>query len=65
MKNSPDSNDGWYLVDNADEVSSPSLLVYPDRIEANIKKAIEIAGSVDNLRPHVKTHKMAEIINFR
>jgi hypothetical protein len=38
MKNTSDSNDGWYLVDNADEVSSPSLLVYPERIEANIKK---------------------------
>jgi D-serine deaminase-like pyridoxal phosphate-dependent protein len=65
MKNSPDSNDGWYLVDNADEVSSPSLLVYPDRIETNIKKAIEIAGTVDKLRPHVKTHKMAEIIKLQ
>jgi D-serine deaminase-like pyridoxal phosphate-dependent protein len=65
MKNSPDSNDGWYRIDNANEVSSPSLLVYPDRIEANIKKAIEIAGSVDNLRPHVKTHKMAEIVKLQ
>jgi D-serine deaminase-like pyridoxal phosphate-dependent protein len=55
----------WHQVWNLDEVSSPSLLVYPDRIEDNIKKIIEIAGSVDQLRPHVKTHKMAEIIKLQ
>ena len=65
MKNTSDSNDNWYKIDNADEVSSPSLLVYPERIEANIKKMIDIAGGADRLRPHVKTHKMAEIIKLQ
>ena len=55
----------WYKINNIDEVSSPSLLVYPDRIEANIKKLIDIAGGVDQLRPHVKTHKMSEIIKLQ
>ena len=55
----------WYQIDNVNEVSSPSLLVYPDRVEANIKKIIDIAGSVDQLRPHVKTHKMSEIIKLQ
>lgn len=64
MKSSPDTSDSWYLIDNTDEVSSPSLLIYPDRIEANIKKVIEVAGNTDKLRPHVKTHKMAEIIKL-
>ena len=65
MKNTSDSKDDWYLISNADEASSPSLLVYPDRIEANIKLMIEIAGGVDRLRPHVKTHKMAEIVRLQ
>src|SRR5664280_129640 len=65
MKNSPDSNSSWYLINNIGEVSSPALLVYPDRIETNIKKMIEIAGDVDRLRPHVKTHKMSEIIKLQ
>jgi D-serine deaminase-like pyridoxal phosphate-dependent protein len=65
MKSSPDLNDSWYKIDNADEVTSPSLLIYPDRIEANIKKAINIAGNADRLRPHVKTHKMAEVIRLQ
>jgi len=65
MKSSPDLNDSWYKIDNADEVTSPSLLIYPDRIEANIKKAINIAGGADRLRPHVKTHKMSEVIRLQ
>jgi D-serine deaminase-like pyridoxal phosphate-dependent protein len=55
----------WYQVEKINEVPSPSLLVYPDRIESNIKKIIDIAGGVDQLRPHVKTHKMAEIIKLQ
>ena len=65
MKNRPDSNEGWYKIDNVQEVCSPSLLIYPVRVEANIRKMIEIAGSADRLRPHVKTHKMAEIIKLQ
>jgi D-serine deaminase-like pyridoxal phosphate-dependent protein len=55
----------WYRIRNAGEISSPALLVYPDRIERNILKMIEIAGSPGRLRPHVKTHKMAEIVGMQ
>ncbi len=65
MKNSSESNNSWYQISNAGEVSSPSLLVYPDRIESNIRKTIEMAGGVEHLRPHVKTHKMAEVIKLQ
>ena len=65
MENSSASNKNWYQIDTASEVSSPALLVYPDRIEANIKKMIDIAGGADRLRPHVKTHKMSEIIKLQ
>jgi D-serine deaminase-like pyridoxal phosphate-dependent protein len=65
MKNTSDSYDNWYQINNIEEVTSPALLVYPDRIESNIRKTIEIAGGVDRLRPHVKTHKMAEIVKLQ
>lgn len=65
MEKTASQNTDWYLVDNVSEVCSPSLLVYPDRIKLNIQKMIEIAGSVDHLRPHVKTHKMSEIIRLQ
>ena len=55
----------WFRIGNPDEVNSPVLLVYPDRIEKNIRKMTEIAGNVDLLRPHVKTHKMPEIIRLQ
>ena len=55
----------WYKIENEDEVFSPSLLVYPERIEINISKMVEMSGDVSRLRPHVKTHKMPEIIKMQ
>jgi D-serine deaminase-like pyridoxal phosphate-dependent protein len=55
----------WYRIRNVSDVPSPALLIYPDRVESNIRKMVEMAGNVRNLRPHVKTHKMAEIIRLQ
>jgi D-serine deaminase-like pyridoxal phosphate-dependent protein len=55
----------WYKIGNADEVPSPALLVYPDRIEENIKRMIGIAKGAQRLRPHMKTHKMPEVIRLQ
>lgn len=55
----------WFDVENAGETESPSLIVYPDRIESNIREMLAIAGDSDRLRPHVKTHKMPEIIRLQ
>jgi D-serine deaminase-like pyridoxal phosphate-dependent protein len=57
--------DHWFRIDNPDEVNSPALLIYPDRIERNILKMISVAGDPDMLRPHVKTHKIPEIIRLQ
>ncbi len=50
----------WYTVDNVDEFDSPALFIYPDRIKKNIRRLLEKADA-ENLRPHVKTNKMAEV----
>ncbi|MCY2985230.1 MAG: D-TA family PLP-dependent enzyme [Planctomycetota bacterium] len=55
----------WYSIDNPDDVPSPTLLVYPDRIEENLRRMIHLAGDVSRLRPHVKTHKMPQIIAMK
>ncbi len=65
MEKTTPSTDNWYQVSNVNEVCSPSLLIYSDRVEDNIQKLIKIAGSPDRLRPHVKTHKMPEIIRLQ
>ena len=55
----------WYKIKNETEVFTPSVLIYPDRIQENIRRMINIAGDVSRLRPHVKTHKMAEVVQFQ
>lgn len=47
----------WYEINNIDEVDTPALVVYPDRVRQNITRAITMVGSAERLRPHVKTHK--------
>jgi D-serine deaminase-like pyridoxal phosphate-dependent protein len=55
----------WYTVANADEVASPALLVYPDRVEENIRRMVARVGNPQRLRPHMKTHKLAEVIRLQ
>jgi len=59
---SPDRHRGWYEVANVDEIASPALIVYLDRVDDNIRDMIAVAGGVERLRPHVKTHKLPEVI---
>ena len=55
----------WYKVTNIDDVPSPALLIYPDRVEENIRRMIQIAGGVERLRPHMKTNKLPEVIRMQ
>ena len=55
----------WFGIGNVDEVPSPSLLVYPERVEENVQRMIGLAGGVERLRPHMKTHKMPEMIRLQ
>ena len=54
----------WYVLANAAEVPSPALLVFPDRAAENIRRMVARAGSVGRLRPHVKTHKLPEVLRM-
>lgn len=57
--------DQKYLIKNVEEIPSPALVVYLELVEKNIERAIEMVnGDVSKLRPHVKTHKTAEIIEM-
>ena len=51
----------WFTIKNIDEIDTPALVVYPDRVKQNIALAISIAGDVNRLRPHVKTHKSPDV----
>jgi D-serine deaminase-like pyridoxal phosphate-dependent protein len=47
----------WYEIDNIDELDTPALVVYPERVRQNIARAVGMVGDAARLRPHVKTHK--------
>ena len=55
----------WYSISNVAEIPSPALVVYPERVRKNIQRMISKAGGVARLRPHVKTHKMLEVVRLK
>lgn len=55
----------WYRPVNEASLATPCIVLFPERIEENIRRMIAIAGSANRLRPHVKTHKIAEIIKLQ
>jgi D-serine deaminase-like pyridoxal phosphate-dependent protein len=50
-----------YALSDPATVPTPALLFYPALIRRNLRRAIEVAGGADRLRPHVKTHKTRDI----
>ncbi|MFK7773324.1 MAG: D-TA family PLP-dependent enzyme [Saprospiraceae bacterium] len=54
-----------YQIKNIDEIDSPALVIYPHIIQKNIDRMKEIVGDINRLRPHVKTHKMAEVVKMQ
>src|SRR5580704_6606996 len=53
--------DSPYRVDDLTRLLSPSLLLFRELLNQNLDSMIAMAGSPDRLRPHCKTHKMAEV----
>jgi D-serine deaminase-like pyridoxal phosphate-dependent protein len=55
----------WYKLDNVGEVASPALLIYYERMVENLRRMLAIVGGDGSrLRPHIKTHKVPEIISL-
>lgn len=58
------STDNWYYINNVQEIDSPALLVFPERVKHNIKTAISMVNDVERLRPHVKTSKSPDVVRL-
>jgi D-serine deaminase-like pyridoxal phosphate-dependent protein len=54
----------YKLADEA-EVVTPALVFHPAIIKANIAAVVKAAGDPTRLRPHVKTHKSADIVRLQ
>ncbi|WP_200878633.1 D-TA family PLP-dependent enzyme [Sphingobacterium sp. ML3W] len=52
----------WYVLNEELMVDSPALLVYEQRVDDNIQKAIAmVGGDTSRIRPHVKTNKSFDV----
>ncbi len=50
----------WFQLNDADQLDTPALVIYPDRVQENIRLLIDAIDDVSRLRPHVKTSKSRE-----
>jgi D-serine deaminase-like pyridoxal phosphate-dependent protein len=52
----------WFRAANEHDIPSPALLLFLERIDENLAAMVRIAGSPARLRPHIKTHKLPQLI---
>jgi D-serine deaminase-like pyridoxal phosphate-dependent protein len=52
-------------INDLQRLPSPCLVVDATRVHDNIQQMIHIAGSAERLRPHLKTHKMREVVQLQ
>jgi len=51
----------WYTIEDVELIDTPALVVYPARVKQNIDMLKFMIDDVFRLRPHVKTHKSAQV----
>jgi len=54
----------WYEIKNAEQVDSPALVIYRQRVVENINTLKKMIDDPERLRPHVKTHKTKEPVQL-
>lgn len=54
----------WYQLINTDQVDSPAIVVYKERIRENIDLLKTMIDDIQRLRPHVKTNKITEVVQL-
>ncbi len=52
----------WSTLQNEADIPSPALLIDLAAVDENLRRMVNIAGSAERLRPHVKTHKLPQLI---
>jgi D-serine deaminase-like pyridoxal phosphate-dependent protein len=57
--------DSRYHIADTSQIISPALVLYKELIAANLQRMLDIAGGPDRLRPHVKTHKMPQVVRMK
>ena len=52
----------WMRFENEADVPSPALVLHFERIQENLRRMVAIAGDPARLCPHIKTHKIPQIV---
>lgn len=51
----------WFTIDNIDQLDTPALVIFPERVKENIQVLKESVPDLNRVRPHIKTNKCAEV----
>ena len=57
-------NEETYRLKDEGSMLSPQLMYYVDIIERNIQTMTAMAGGVEYLWPHIKTHKSRDLVKL-
>ncbi len=52
--------ENWYEIKDVENLDTPALVIYPERVKENINILKGMIDNISRLRPHVKTHKCKE-----
>jgi len=55
------AQENWYTIEDIDNLDTPALVVYPERVKKNINTLKSMVDDVKRLRPHAKTYKNREV----
>jgi D-serine deaminase-like pyridoxal phosphate-dependent protein len=53
-----------YEIENVNLLDTPALVVYPSIVTSNIQQLIDLFDDVQQIRPHVKTHKCPQVVRL-
>ncbi|MGZ3928307.1 MAG: D-TA family PLP-dependent enzyme [Mucilaginibacter sp.] len=56
------AEDNWYTIIDVEKIDSPALVIYPERVKANIDTLNKMIDNKSRVRTHVKTHKCREVV---
>ena len=54
-----------YHFSGEEEIVSPQLVYYKEALRENLRRTMAMAGGPQRLWPHVKTHKMAQMVRMQ
>ncbi|MDQ2657071.1 MAG: D-TA family PLP-dependent enzyme [Bacteroidota bacterium] len=54
----------WYKIDNVDSLDTPALVIYPERVKANLEILKSFVRNMSQVRPHIKTNKCPQVVRL-